>query len=71
MRRVIQRTITTTKIVSLTITHSEREEAVEYAVIDKATQPTDPAPAPHQAADRGEIEPPDISTTGPESPEED
>lgn len=34
MRRVIQRTITTTRIVSLTITHSESEEAVEYTVID-------------------------------------
>jgi hypothetical protein len=30
MRRVIQKTITTTKIISLTITHSEEE--VEYAL---------------------------------------
>ncbi len=71
MRRVIQRTITTTKIVSLTITHSEHEEAVEYTLLDKAAAPHDPAPAQHQEADRAEIEPPDISTTGPESPEED
>ncbi len=32
MRRVIQRTVRTTKIVSLTITHSESEEAVEYSL---------------------------------------
>jgi hypothetical protein len=36
MRRVIQRTVTTTKIISLTITHSESEEAIEYTLIDDA-----------------------------------
>ena len=38
MRRVIQKTITTTKIVSLTITHSETEEAVEYTLAASADQ---------------------------------
>ena len=36
MRRVIQRTITTTKIISLTITHSEEE--VNYILTDSQDQ---------------------------------
>lgn len=38
MRRVIQRTVRTTKIVSLTITHSESEEAVEYSLTSGSDQ---------------------------------
>jgi hypothetical protein len=38
MRQVIQRTVRTTKIISLTMTHSESEEAVEYALIDGVDQ---------------------------------
>ncbi|MBI5564485.1 MAG: hypothetical protein HY870_06295 [Chloroflexi bacterium] len=52
MRHVIQKTVTTTKIISLTITHSESEAAVEYTLIDGADQSNEPiAPAPDQAAD--------------------
>ena len=43
MRRVIQRTITTTRIISLTITHSEEE--VEYTVVSSADQLAEPEPA--------------------------
>ncbi len=71
MRRVIQRTITTTKIVSLTITHSEHEEAVEYTLLDKAAQPNDPVPVLPEEADRAEIEPPGVPAAEPESPKED
>ena len=44
MRRVIQRTVTTTKIISLTITHSDEE--VEYLLttadeLDVASQPVE------------------------------
>ncbi len=42
MRRVIQRTIKTIKIISLTITHSEEE--VEYTVINSADQLGEPGP---------------------------
>ena len=51
MRRVIQRTVTTTTIVSLTITHSESEEAVEYTVVDDVERldPGGSAPAPEQS----------------------
>ncbi len=42
MRRVIQRTIKTIKIISLTITHSEEE--VEYTVINNADQLGEPGP---------------------------
>ncbi len=38
MRRVIQRTVTTTTIVLLTITHSESAEAVEYTLVDSAEE---------------------------------
>jgi hypothetical protein len=48
MRRVIQRTITTTKIISLTITHSEEE--VEYTVINGADQLAEPEPAANDPA---------------------
>jgi len=52
MRRVIQRTVTTTKIISLTITHSESEEAVEYTLVDGAEQLDEPiAPVVELAAD--------------------
>ena len=44
MRRVIQRTVTTTKIISLTITHSESAEAVEYTLVDNTRQPGDLTP---------------------------
>ncbi len=51
MRRVIQKTVTTTRIVSLTITHSESEEAVEYTLIEGAEQVNEPiASAPDQDA---------------------
>lgn len=49
MRRVIQKTVTTTRIVSLTITHSESEEAVEYTLVDGLDHSNGPlAPAPDQ-----------------------
>ena len=52
MRRVLQKTVTTTKIISLTITSSEEE--VHYALTNGADQlnelmlasPAEPAPAP-------------------------
>ena len=47
MRRVIQRTVRTTKIISLTITHSESEEAVEYTLASNADQIAEAA-APDQ-----------------------
>lgn len=70
MRRVIQRTVRTTKIISLTITHSESEEAVEYTLVDEVEPLNDPAPllldeaAPdrpvteHGKADQASPEPP-------------
>ena len=50
MRRVIQRTVTTTTIVSLTITHSESAEAVEYTLVDSAEElnPGGSSPSPLQ-----------------------
>ncbi len=42
MRRVIQRTIKTIKIISLTITHSEEE--VEYTVLNSADRLSEPEP---------------------------
>ncbi len=42
MRRVIQKTITTTKIISLTITHSEEE--VEYTLTNSSEQLSAPQP---------------------------
>ena len=42
MRRVIQRTIKTTKIISLTITHSEEE--VEYTLSTSTELPDTPEP---------------------------
>ena len=51
MRRVIQRTVTTTTIVSLTITHSESAEAVEYTLVDSAEElnPGGGSPSPEQS----------------------
>ena len=51
MRRVIQRTVTTTTIVSLTITHSESAEAVEYTLVDSAEElnPGGDAPSTEQS----------------------
>ena len=51
MRRVIQRTVTTTTIVSLTTTHSESAEAVEYTLVDSAEElnPGGGSPAPEQS----------------------
>ncbi len=43
MRRVIQRTITTTKIVSLNMTTSESEEAIEYTLTGGPAQLDAPA----------------------------
>ena len=58
MRHVIQRTITTTKIISLTITHSESEEAVEYTLVDDADESSQPTleivPADQPAALAGD-----------------
>ena len=45
MRRVIQRTVTTTKIISLTITHSDEE--VEYLL---TTEELTAAPQPAETA---------------------
>ena len=51
MRRVIQKTVTTTRIVSLTITHSESAEEVEYTLIEGADQLNEPQmPASDQDA---------------------
>ena len=58
MRRVIQRTITTTKIISLTITHSESEEEVEYTLAASADQlPASEPMLPDEAATATSIEP--------------
>ncbi len=64
MRRVIQRTIKTTKIISLTITHSEEE--VEYTLTTSTELPDTPEPllpgeadasaAPADPIDRAESE---------------
>ncbi len=52
MRRVIQKTVTTTRIVSLTITHSDSEEAVEYTLVDGLDHANGPlAPASDQAVE--------------------
>ncbi len=70
MRRVIQRTITTTKIISLTITHSE--EAVEYTVLSSADQLAEAEPAANDpaaldlAASDATPEPPEGATVTPE-----
>lgn len=78
MRRVIQRTVRTTKIISLTITHSESEEAVEYTLVDEAEPLNDPTPsqlaevaldhptAGHDELDRSSPETPAPSASGPD-----
>lgn len=71
MRRVIQRTIKTIKIISLTITHSEEE--VEYTVINSADQLSEPErPAEdHPALDgAASDETPDTPTGTPGAPDE-
>lgn len=71
MRRVIQRTVRTTKIVSLTITHSESEEAVEYTLtsadlfsaptgLEQTEQPAQLENPAELAADRSDPNPTDL-----------
>ena len=57
MRRVIQRTVRTTKIVSLTITHSESEEAVEYSLTSGSDQLEAATPPESTEAESIEAEP--------------
>lgn len=70
MRRVIQRTVTTTKIVSLTITHSESEEAVEYTLIDNPIASAPDRPETDRIEiDQAASEPATSSTSEPDAPD--
>jgi hypothetical protein len=67
MRRVIQKTVTTTKIISLTITHSEEE--VEYTLTTGADELNEPEPLLPKGSDAAIALEPECDQADDESPD--